>query len=132
MKRFFSIFSGWVWTDLIVLTAIVLADNLIAGRDGYWVSLVICFITAVNSIFVERKYKYDSPVNHPSQTISDQDIRGLFAVSISGSLLCIAPSIYGESWIQIFGVFLGIVSVYGIWSAGRLYFITKNHVKYVG
>lgn len=131
--NFFKLLKKWTWVNVVFMTFIILADNLIQGANfGLLFSALIASTAAIEAIFAERGYKYDYPVNHPDQNVDEQEILGGNIKSILSVFMCVAPIAYGNSWVQSLAVLVGLLSFYAVWVSTNLYYTTKNHVKYVG
>lgn len=129
--NFFKLLKKWAWLDIVILSSIIVADNVLKG-NGMWVSVVLALITAVVSIGDEDRYAYDLPVNHPDQNLDQRDILHNLIRSILAVFLCVAPLAFASSWTQSAAVLAGLVSIYSVWVSSHLYFTTKKHVKYMG
>lgn len=129
--NFFKRLKPWSWLSVIVLSAIVVADNILKGSD-LWISVIIAAGTIVGAIYTERQYQYDLPVNHPDQDSDEQDILGNLIGAIIATFMCVAPIAYGSNWTPSFGIITGLLGFYAVWKSANLYYTTKGHVKYVG
>lgn len=131
--KFFKLLKKWTWFNVAFMAFVILMDNLLHGNDlGLLFSTVIACVATVDAIFAERGYKYDYPVNHPDQNVDEQEILGGNIKSILSVFMCVAPVAYGNSWVQSLAILVGLFSFYAVWVSTRLYYTTKNHVKYVG
>lgn len=129
--NFFKKLKAWSWIEILLISAMIAGDNLLGYNSGMWFSLMPAGMIAVTAILTEKEYQHDLPLNHPDQPATDKE---LLSTAIRSSLsvgLCVAPIIYGHSWVQIVAVALLFVTFYAAVFSGVLYFKTKSHVKYV-
>lgn len=128
----FKIFTGWGWAEVIFFMLVIAVDNSSVNHDGLWVTLLIISFSAIDAISDEIHYHYSMPVNYPEQPVTEKEVLGNFIRSWLGLFMCLAPILYGPTWIKVAGVLVAVIAAYAVVASHRLFFFTKGDVKYEG
>jgi hypothetical protein len=128
--NFFNRLTFWTWIELLFFIFVCVVDNLQGNTDALWCALVIVGINCAIIFNAERVYKFQLPVNHPDQELSDKDVLGNFVRSLFCILLCVASIRLGSTWMAVAGATMMILSSFVAYKSLQLLFFVGEDVKY--
>lgn len=128
--NFFKRLTVWGWAEVVFFSIVIYMDNFTDLHEGLWLTLVMAASSAIVAIGDEMNYYYSMPVNYPEQPATEKEIFANFVRSWLGLFMCLAPILYGSTWVQVAGVAVAVIAGYAVVVSHRLYSVTSGDVKY--